>query len=143
MTGTRSAQELLHFVVAAGGNLPLAAERAGVSRQDLVALITGGETNNLAESLRAMIMLSLFDNIQQTAIAFRANLPYMSPDAVAKAYAAQIASFAQISQTPTPELNAETHDAAAAKQNLVTRLESWKNRGPKIVDVEANVEDVS
>lgn len=140
---TRSPQELLKFVVAAGGNLPLAAERAGVSKSDLVTMICGGDASNLTEGLRSLLVLSLFENIVQTGIAYRASLPYMHPDALAKAYAAQLGAFTQLTALPTPELNAEVQDATAAKRKLITRLDQWKKDGVTATPVKSKVEDVS
>lgn len=135
---TRSAKELMHFVVASGGNLPLAAERAGVDRKELVALITGGDTSVLSENLRAMLMLNLFDTIMQTNIAFIASLPNMSPGDTGKALAGFLATFAQLTATPTADLAGEVHDATATKQKLVTRLDQWKRNQPKqIVDAQS------
>lgn len=143
MNSPKSSKELMQFVVAAGGNLPLAAERAGVSKTDLVSLITGDDTVSLSENLRAMILLSTFETIMQTNIAFRASLSTMSPDAISKAYASQLTAFSQLSTQPTSDLGSAQQDAAAVKQKLVTRLDTWRKNKPTPVDVESQVEDVS
>lgn len=143
MSSTRNAKELMEFVISAGGNLPLAAERAGVSKTELVNMITGDGASTLSDNLRAMLLLSIFDTIMQTNIAFRASLPTMSPDAISKAFASQLTAFAQLSGQATPELGSGAADANAAKRNMVTRLEQWKRtRESNIIDVSSEVDDV-
>jgi len=140
---TRSPQELMKFVVAAGGNLPLAAERAGVDKKELVSLICGGDAASLTEGLRALLVLSLFETITQTQLAYQASLPSMSPDAISKALSSLLQTFAVLSNAPTPELNGEVADAASAKNKLVTRLEQWKKeKESNIIDVPSTSEDV-
>lgn len=144
MATTHSSQELMKFVIAAGGNLPLAAERAGVDKKELVALICGGDTTSLSEGLRAMLLLSLFDTIQQTNLAFQTSLPYMGPDAISRALSSFLQTFAALSNQPTPELNAEVADAAAAKRKILTRLEQYKKeKDERIIDVPSTSESVS
>lgn len=143
MTTSRSARELMTFVVAAEGNLPLAAERAGISQKDLVTLITGGDTSSLSENLKAMLMLQLFDTIMQTNIAFRASLPYMSPGDISKSLSGQLATFAQLTAAPTADLAGEVHDATATKQKLVTRLDAWKKQREKTQVIEGTAEAVN
>jgi len=140
---TRSPQELMKFVVAAGGNLPLAAERAGVDKKELVALICGGDAASLTEGLRALLVLSLFETITQTQLAYQASLPSMSPDAISKALSSLLQTFATLSNQPTPELNGEVANANATKTKLVTRLEQWKReKESDIIDVPSTSEDV-
>ncbi len=141
MSTTRSPQELLRFIVAANGNIPLAAERAGVDRQELVALVTGNDTSTLSENLRAMFILSLYDSLMQAQIAFNANIPFMSPNELARSFSQMATTFSQLTSIQSPDLAGETHDAAAAKSSLITRLEQWKKNNPKVI--EAKAEDVS
>ncbi len=134
----RSPKELLQFVVAAQGNLPLAAEYAGVTQQQLVALVCGEESASLTENLRGMLMLSIFDTLMQTQIAYRANLDSMSPDGVAKAFPSLLQAFATLTQQPSDDLVSDTRDASRVKDKLITRLDQYKNR-----QKDKSVEDVS
>lgn len=126
----RNAKELLQFVVAASGNIPLAAEQAGISQRELVAIICGEESASLTENLRAMLMLSVFDTLMQTQLAYRASLDSMSPDALSKAFPSLLQSFSTLSQQPTGDLVDNAHDASRIKEQLITRLDQYKKRLP-------------
>lgn len=128
MSTTRSPQELIKFVVAAGGNLPLAAERAGISKEELATMLSGNASSTLSEALRSLLVLEIYDTLMQTKIAFLQNLAFMTPNEVARAFASQITVFTQLTQIETPDLAGEVHDAAAAKEKIITRLDQWRQR---------------
>ncbi len=130
------------FVVAAGGNLPLAAERAGIDKKELVTLICGGDTASLTENLKALLVLTLFDNIMQAGLVMKELMPHMPPHEIGKTYSSMLQAFTALTSAPTPDLNGEMRDATVVKERLVTRLQDWKDRAPKLVEG-VKVEEVS
>jgi hypothetical protein len=120
-------QQLIKALVAADGNIPLAAERTKVERGELIAAITA-EQASLAEQLRSKFVLDLYHTLQETQAVFRMNLERMTPDAISRAYAQQAAAFAQLTSRPTEDASEQPVDIQAARNGLAARFEEYQAR---------------
>lgn len=125
-----SGRKLVRFITAAEGNLALAAEKAGMSQQDLIAAIVGdNEGSTLTEQLRALLIVNAFDTLMMTSIAFKASLDDLDPEDLAKAYSSQMSTLNAMLKTPAVELSDEApYDATMAKQRILTRISQYRKR---------------
>jgi hypothetical protein len=134
----RSGRELVKFIVAAKGNLPLAAERLGMDQNEVVAAIIGDDQSvSLTEQLRALLTIGVFDSAMAAQLAFRSSIDELTPKELSQAYTQLVAQFAALTKVASPELSDDApYDATMAKQRIISRLDRYRKK--EVVEEEAS-----
>lgn len=93
-------------VIRADGDLYLAAERLGMSREDLLATIASDTegASSLAAQLRILNMVQVWGLINTTKDALVPVIPELKPSELARTYTSLIAAFATVSDKQTLQL---------------------------------------
>lgn len=120
-------------IVAANARLPLAAERLSkelgqrISTADLMRAVVDDQAG-MTEQLRAQLVLQLFNTLMETQVAFQASIADLSPDAVARAYAAQVTAFAAITAKPLEQATEQPVSFIDARERLLNKLDEHQRR---------------
>lgn len=126
-------QDLIRFVTSAFGKLPLATERINrefdtdYKKEDVLSAIAG-HSGDLAEQLRTLLVLQMFDTQQQIQLSMVVSLPELSPSETARLYTANAVAIGQLSSRPIKVQDQEPVNIIEAKRKFVGRLEDYKQR---------------
>jgi hypothetical protein len=126
-------QDLIRYVTAAQGRLPLAVERINrdydtdYKKEDMLGAIAGN-TGDLADQLRTMLIMQMFDTQMQIQLAVGEQLPELTAAETVRFYTSNAAALSQLMSRPVNTQEEEPVNFIDAKRNLVTRLNGYKER---------------
>jgi hypothetical protein len=130
-------QTIVKYIVEAQGDFDLAAERAGLKRQDLFRALAGDETAPLNDQLRNVLMATVFNNIMEASFALKLRLHELSAGELSRAFGAMVASFAALSGQQAADAATTQYDASLAKEEVITKLQTYAKRKQQKTELES------
>ncbi len=124
---SKDIKNIIAMVVAADARLGLAAERLGMSKDEVLRAVVD-DTQSLSDQLKVKLLLQLFETLMMTQIAFQATIADMSPDGIARAYASQMQAFAQLSAKPIEVAEEAPVTIMEARNALADKLDKYQDR---------------
>jgi hypothetical protein len=116
------ASEYISAIIAADGNIDLAAERLGIKKQELVVdLLQDEELQTAIPSMKLLLSISMFDVIKSAHLALIESMSSLEPYELSKTYSSFVDSFVRLTGADADGSSGRV-DPSTIKDNIMGKL---------------------
>lgn len=125
--------EVIRYVVAATGRIPLAVERYNkdngthFTKDDFFVILTQ-DTGDLVDKLKVQAILNLFETMNETNLVLRERMHELKPHEISALYTSQATAFGNLTRDKIEESAQAPVDNVTARSKFIDKLNNYKSR---------------